>query len=660
MIFGYDIESFKVQPGLLAPPQVCGTFAFPNGAPTELWLTPGALRFLRKRLEDAGMVVGHRIAYDLAVACAEDPSLIPLVFAAYAEGRVRSTDIRQELIDIANGRRQDNGATFVYRNDDWVRADYSLAGLVAHYLGKDRRSEKQAEDRWQLRFCELWNVPLDQWPAEAADYAKSDASDTLAVFYAQARVAGLPPEDELPTERIQTQAAWALHLMSCWGIRTDGTAVPRLEATLRAEKDRAFRRLARLGLYKPRRATPDEVAAGEVAFYEDLPPLKSGKPRAPRPMIYARDNKRLEDLVTRVYAKRGKTPPKTETGRVSTDRDTLTESGSRALKLYADLGGIDKILGTYVPALKLGTQVPINARFRVLVNSGRTSCAEPNLQNLPTGRKVGGVRDCFVPRGGFVFVSVDYDTLELRALAQVLLELFGYSKMADALRAGQDLHVAMAANMLGVSYEEATARRKAGDKAVKKARDCAKVANFGLPGGLSPRTLVDYARTGYGVRLTEDEARKLKADWLATFPEMQQFFNYVSAKVGDDATTLVDPVTGYVRGGVGYTDGCNHHFQHRAATGAKAALFAVAYECYVDESSPLYGSRPVAFIHDEILAEVPKDVAHEASVRLAEVMCREMARYIPDVPVSASPALMERWLKGAEPVYRDGRLVPWA
>jgi hypothetical protein len=37
-----------------------------------------------------------------------------------------------------------------------------------------------------------------------------------------------------------------------------------------------------------------------------------------------------------------------------------------------------------------------------------------------------------------------------------------------------------------------------------------------------------------------------------------------------------------------------------------------------------------------------------------------MSEYLPDVPVTATPALMERWYKGAEAVYDPaGQLSPW-
>lgn len=264
-----------------------------------------------------------------------------------------------------------------------------------------------------------------------------------------------------------------------------------------------------------------------------------------------------------------------------------------------------------------------------------------------------------VPDTARLFVSVDYDTLELRALAQVCLTLFGQSRMADALIAGRDLHLEVAAVILGRDYADVEAAYAAKDKDVENARDCAKVANFGFPGGLGADALVSFARKSYGVRLSKAQALELKAQWLAAWPEMRQYFAHVSQQVGLGDATLYSFADGLVRGGVGYCDGCNHYFQNLAAKGAKLALFDVAWECYVDRGTALYGTRPVAFIHDEILAEVDEQGPTDACERLAQVMCAAMARVIKGVPITASPALMARWFKKAKAVWKGDELVCW-
>jgi hypothetical protein len=211
-----------------------------------------------------------------------------------------------------------------------------------------------------------------------------------------------------------------------------------------------------------------------------------------------------------------------------------------------------------------------------------------------------------------------------------------------------------------MTYEDVEKGKKVKGSPAKTARDAAKVFNFGAPGGLGAASLVDYARAGYGVTLTEQQSREMKAQWLRAWPEMVSYFEWINQAVGLGEAVLRHPITGFVRGDVGYTDGCNHLFQHLAAMGAKKALFAAAKEAYSEPDSPFYGSRPVVFVHDEIIAEVPEDRADAASRRLAEIMCSEMATLIPDVKITASPTLMRYWTKDATETYdADGKLIPW-
>ncbi len=676
-----DTETHNIIPGLLAPPLVCVSFAHRTEAGTFqtglLNAQQGADLAASLLADENTVLVFHNAAFDLAVICAARPELIKVVFAALKAGRIRDTKIRQELLDIYEGRKQKNGHTLVFRAGQWQRADYSLAGLVKLYGGRDRTAEKKAKDAWRRRFATLENLPVAEWPAEATEYVLADATDPLEVYEAQGRAAAeldyLDPDypcRAIVDEVAQVQAAWALHLMSCWGVRTDAARVAELERVLLAEQAKNRETLAKAKFTVPRPATAEERREGKIDFYQD-----AGK--GPRAMRWKADKKAIAAYVERVYARRGLPAPRTEPserypeGQIATDKDTLYESKSRLLALVADGGGVDKLLTTYIPVLKQGTTTPINVRYNVLVNSGRTSSygekdketgdvSGCNIQNLPTGRRKGGVRECFIPRPGYLFVSVDYETHELRALAQICLWLFKRSRLAEVINSGQDVHSAMAAEMIGVTYEQIERNKKIKGSPEKLARDAAKVADFGLPGGLGIESLVEYARVGYKVTLTKQQAADLKRYWQQMWPEMGQYFAYINAKVGLIEGRLRQFFSGRVRGAVGYCDGCNTLFQGLAADGAKRALFRIAYEMYCDESSPLYGSRLAAFIHDEFLAEVPEDRAHAASYRLTEIAIEEMQKVTPDVRITASPALMRRWYKdAAERHDATGQLIPW-
>jgi hypothetical protein len=87
----------------------------------------------------------------------------------------------------------------------------------------------------------------------------------------------------------------------------------------------------------------------------------------------------------------------------------------------------------------------------------------------------------------------------------------------------------------------------------------------------------------------------------------------------------------------------------------------LARECYVkEEGSVLYGSYPLLYVHDEVIAELPEHCAHEAAFRMRDVIVENVQKWYPNVKCSATPALMRRWYKEAKAVYdKDGKLIPW-
>jgi DNA polymerase-1 len=619
-VVAFDLETHLVKPGMVAPRMVCLSHAVNDPKSARVVGRDSGLPILASLLADPDtLLVGHNVSYDIGVACAEDRDLIPVAFQAYREDRVRDTKIRQMLIDIHDGalkfRRVRGGV---------VKTTHKLADLAAHWLDVHL---KKGADTWQLRYHELDGVPVNEWPPDAYEYSRLDSEITLAVWLAQdADLEGDAPLDE----GHQCRTAWALHLMSCWGVRTDPALTQLIRETLEAEREDALKRLDGTGLIR-----------------------SDG----------TRDVKLIRERVLSAWKSLGKQPPRTlKTGAVQMTDEVLRESGDPDLILLAMVSHNLKLLNTYVPILESGTVHPICARYNNPLETGRTSASEPNMQNPP---RAGGIRECFVPREGFLFASCDYDTLELRALAQVCLVLLGKSSMAEALRAGRDLHLAFAADLMGIGYEQAVKLKRAGDKTVKEMRQLAKIANFGFPGGMVSNTFVEYAR-GYGVTVDGRLAERLYRQWRIAWPEMDEYFKHAKTLTGPAGEgKLTQLFSGRVRGGVSYTAACNSYFQGLAADGATAALFVVSQECYTDPASPLYGSRPVIFLHDEIICEVPDvpghpEVASRAADRLAEIMIAEMRRYIPDVPVTATPNLMRRWYKGAEEIRNaEGWLVPW-
>lgn len=658
----FDTETWLIEPGNLTPPLVCVSYARKLGEPKLALRDQGAL-VVEAALDAGELLVGHNIAFDFGVCCAFRPHLVPKVFKAYREGRVRDTQIRQQLIDIAAG-------CLNFPRRDGSRG-YKLSDLEFHYLRKDRSAEKADPNSWRMRYSELDGVPLEQWPVAAINYALEDADGTLAVFLEQFK---LEHEDWTPfvDEENQNRAAWCLHLASVWGMRTDPIAVDKLEREARARYTEIQRNLVESGLIKIRKATNRERAEGKVDFTDFFGSWR-----------YSKVMEAIRARVVAAYKGQGLAVPMTDPtasnphGQVKTDAaDTLAFSGDDLLEELGEGGPITTILKTFVPTLKQGTKVPINSRFNVLVETGRPSSSKPNLYNIP---RKGGVRECFVARPGYVYCSVDLDGAELRSLAQVCYWLFdGQSELANFFRKDPhgDALLEMGAFLLEISPEEAKRRYEMpctgpfepGQDCLhcrmKDYRQMSKPVMYGFPGGMGIHTMIRTARRQYGVIFTEEKALAARAAWLSRWPEMRNYFAYVSKLVGMGGAQVMQLKPGgaphRMRGNVDYCNGCNGYFQGLIADAFKEGLWRVTQESYLDESSPLYGARPLVPLYDEVFAEIPEATSAAGGPRLAEVFRGGVQSWLPDVPVTCSPALMRRWSKEAKEVFNDkGELAVW-
>jgi DNA polymerase I-like protein with 3'-5' exonuclease and polymerase domains len=166
--------------------------------------------------------------------------------------------------------------------------------------------------------------------------------------------------------------------------------------------------------------------------------------------------------------------------------------------------------------------VTVHPSYSVMVRTGRTSCSKPNVQQIP---KDSAFRQSFVAPPGYLLLAVDYSFIELRTFAATALHRYGWSDMADVIKAGVDPHAHTAAMMLGVPLEEfltwknneTVAETKAVDgrevgitlkDKFDRARQGAKPVNFGVPGGLGVASLIGYAHSTYKVDFSPEEARQ--------------------------------------------------------------------------------------------------------------------------------------------------------
>src|SRR5690242_16367637 len=84
--------------------------------------------------------------------------------------------------------------------------------------------------------------------------------------------------------------------------------------------------------------------------------------------------------------------------------------------------------------LRQFTRLPDSDRicphYSVMTRAGRTSCGNPNLQQVP---RDGGFRECYVGSDGHFLLTIDYSYIELVTLASICLLRFGFSRLAEVI-----------------------------------------------------------------------------------------------------------------------------------------------------------------------------------------------------------------------------------
>lgn len=442
-------------------------------------------------------------------------------------------------------------------------------------------------------------------------------------------------------------------------------------------------------------ATDAFLALEELA--QEAAPGEERMTKGKEPSI---NEKILKELVAALVEKAGLPPKTTKTGEVSIKESVLLSIKhlSPVIQQFLERQKTRKILTTELPRMQSKKGV-VRFNFNVLVRTTRTSSFASGLYPSANGQNIDPrVRPCYVAREGKLLCSVDYSSAELVTAAQKQIQLFGQSHLGDLIKAGIGPHEYLGAQLAfhlddgfrtscqeeGVTekdgiykvfYRCKTDEREEVREFYKHYRTFAKPTGLGYPGGLGPATFVEYAAGTYDVAVSIEMAHQLKEIWLDTFPEFKQYFDWVNnaCKAGPPVViegeekpkqryAYTTPLGAY-RANCSYTSCCNGAaLQSPTAEGAKLGVWHVRRACYDPaQNSMLFGCRPVNFIHDENLVEIPDDqYAHERAFEIARLMVDGMKAVVTDLPVLAEPALMHRWYKKAEPVFdANGRLIPW-
>jgi DNA polymerase-1 len=278
------------------------------------------------------------------------------------------------------------------------------------------------------------------------------------------------------------------------------------------------------------------------------------------------------------------------------------------------------------------------------------------------------VRECFVPRPGYCFLDIDIEGLELATLAQTEIWVLGDRSKADFLNAGGDAHALTGSVIHGedLTWQQFKALTKT-DKDAKNIRNLAKVPNFGKPGGMANKTLVSFARTSYGLRITEDEAERIGQFWEEANPADVAYLDWVRTLRGPDklyrfqlpaSSRAPEWAKRFIRGTCTYCAAANSGFQWLGAEVAANIDWALCKATMVGNGA-LRRCRVVQMVYDQWLLECPIGLQTDAARELEHIVIHDGGKAVPDVQLRAEACAMDRWSKSAERVEKDGELLIW-
>jgi DNA polymerase-1 len=268
--------------------------------------------------------------------------------------------------------------------------------------------------------------------------------------------------------------------------------------------------------------------------------------------------------------------------------------------------------------------------------TGRFSCNNPNLQQIPRDTPEAPFRACFNPESGYKFVISDYSSMEMRILA----DLSGDQKFIDAIRNGYDLHSYTAALMFGLEYSE-DFKKKHGDL-----RQAAKAINFGLMYGMGP------GRLAAQINVTPEQGKEYMEKYFASYPSVRDFLSKVASeavKKGYSATPggrkrwykMPDKSDPDYKKQIGSIErqAKNHPIQGTNADAMKHALVSLYERIKKDRVD----ASILLTVHDEIVTEARDDQAEDFKYVLSEEMIKAAEVFVKKVPIASDPFVGDVW-----------------
>ena len=272
---------------------------------------------------------------------------------------------------------------------------------------------------------------------------------------------------------------------------------------------------------------------------------------------------------------------------------------------------LNKLKNTYIDKLPLEINEKTNrvhpSFLQTGTETGRLSCKNPNLQNIPVRTEEGRrIRSAFVPKQGCIFLSADYAQIELVVLAHMADD----PGLKSAFLAGEDVHKATASLIFNVPLDQVSSDQ----------RRIAKTINFGVMYGMSAHSLAG------DLKITHTEAKQFIDQYFDRYSAVQAFVEKTKIRAEKDGyvTTLLGHVRtiteihsqNRVEQAKAQRISVNTVIQGSAADIMKMAMLRISKA--LKEHS--LKATLLLQIHDELIFEVPQEEVETVHALVKEAM----------------------------------------
>ena len=348
---------------------------------------------------------------------------------------------------------------------------------------------------------------------------------------------------------------------------------------------------------------------------------------------------------------------KDDTGAPSWDASVLKRLAKRGFEDAQTLlkyRKLDKQISTYLS--KWPNDVDQHGRLHptfklASVDTGRTSCERPNLQQVDSRLKT-----CFVAPSGWWFVQIDQSQIEVRVLAHVS----GDRNLKAVYRDGRDVYVTTAAAVYGVDPGAGT---KADPGDVDPAmRQRTKPVVLGFQYGMLAPSFVTYARDQFDLTFTEDEAEEIRESFFGLYPGIRAYHERQRRTVRRNKQ-VVSP-HGRIRRlpAIDSPDQRERWSAERQAINApiQAGASDLMLQSLADVNRHVVDPdtcRLVGTVHDSMLLEIREDVLDETVERVCGLMVEPdlgWSGLALTVPLSVEAEIGRRWGDPERTVEKTG------